>query len=195
MSEGEQPLSTHLFYLILAEFDSYKGAEPIYLHIIHPLIKPYTSTINLLLDLVCMVRDIFFIAVNVPIDHTIMVEWFTSTLTRPTLSGWARGRICGAQAHIHIAAWRQWQQMPHLRPTLMSLLFTICLKGLKHHTWAYALMERLLGIKTQFLRMQMAVWWRMRKHISIHSLNPLLHWAVLPQSHLHCLVHIHIPPP
>ncbi|KIM76421.1 hypothetical protein PILCRDRAFT_48787, partial [Piloderma croceum F 1598] len=49
--------SVILFFLLVTRA---RGAEPIYLHLIRPLIKPYVSTVDPLLDLARMFGDIFF---------------------------------------------------------------------------------------------------------------------------------------
>ncbi|PBK93877.1 hypothetical protein ARMGADRAFT_902046, partial [Armillaria gallica] len=44
-----------------------KGAEPIYLHVIRPLLKPYTASVDALLDLARMFGDIIFVLSTFPI--------------------------------------------------------------------------------------------------------------------------------
>ncbi|KAF7975635.1 hypothetical protein HWV62_9077 [Athelia sp. TMB] len=52
-----------------------RGAEPIYLHVIRPMIKPYASTVDSLLDLARMFGDIAFIVITVPFQHAL--SWWT----------------------------------------------------------------------------------------------------------------------
>ncbi|KAK0230254.1 hypothetical protein IW262DRAFT_1337205 [Armillaria fumosa] len=46
-----------------------KGAEPIYLHVIRPLLKPYTASVDALLDLARMFGDIIFVLSAFPIRY------------------------------------------------------------------------------------------------------------------------------
>ncbi|KAK0207025.1 hypothetical protein DFS33DRAFT_1318531 [Desarmillaria ectypa] len=46
-----------------------RGAEPIYLHVIRPLLKPYTASVDALLDLVRMFGDIMFVLSAFPIRY------------------------------------------------------------------------------------------------------------------------------
>ncbi|RDB19929.1 hypothetical protein Hypma_012948 [Hypsizygus marmoreus] len=66
--------SLALLFLILTRA---RGAEPIFLHIIRPLLKPYTPTLDMLLDLFCMVGDILFVIVSLPI-HFVVMWWRNS---------------------------------------------------------------------------------------------------------------------
>ncbi|KAF8915194.1 hypothetical protein CPB85DRAFT_1433104 [Mucidula mucida] len=52
-----------LFFL----FTRARGAEPIYLHVIRPLLKPYTATLDALLDVARMFGDILFVLASYPI--------------------------------------------------------------------------------------------------------------------------------
>ncbi|KAF9035010.1 hypothetical protein BDZ89DRAFT_1062263 [Hymenopellis radicata] len=52
-----------LFFL----FTRARGAEPIYLHVIRPLVKPYTATLDALLDVARMFGDILFVLASYPI--------------------------------------------------------------------------------------------------------------------------------
>lgn len=54
------------YYLLLDALPS-QGAEPIYLHVIRPLVKPHTATLDGLLDLICMVGDILFLLSTFPL--------------------------------------------------------------------------------------------------------------------------------
>ncbi|KAK0491527.1 hypothetical protein IW261DRAFT_1602209 [Armillaria novae-zelandiae] len=46
-----------------------KGAEPIYLHVIRPLLKPYTASVDALLDLARMFGDIIFVLSAFPMRY------------------------------------------------------------------------------------------------------------------------------
>ncbi|KAJ7167741.1 hypothetical protein C8R46DRAFT_810327, partial [Mycena filopes] len=52
-----------LLFLILTRA---RGAEPIFLHVIRPLLKPYTSTIDALSDVGRMFGDIVFLLLTYP---------------------------------------------------------------------------------------------------------------------------------
>ncbi|KAF8874357.1 hypothetical protein BD779DRAFT_1397939, partial [Infundibulicybe gibba] len=52
-----------LLFLIMTRA---RGAEPIYLHVIRPLVKPYTSTLDASLDLFCMFGDMAFLILFTP---------------------------------------------------------------------------------------------------------------------------------
>ncbi|KAF9554534.1 hypothetical protein CPC08DRAFT_622474, partial [Agrocybe pediades] len=60
-----------LLFLILTRA---RGAEPIYLHLIRPLVKPYTRTLDGSLDLMLMVGDFIFALSTYPIR--LAVEWY-----------------------------------------------------------------------------------------------------------------------
>ncbi|KAF4575211.1 hypothetical protein EYR40_005052 [Pleurotus pulmonarius] len=60
-----------MLFLILTRA---RGAEPIYLHVIRPMLKPYTSTLDICLDLVCMIGDMIFTAFMMPI-HLCLPYW------------------------------------------------------------------------------------------------------------------------
>ncbi|KAG6854454.1 hypothetical protein C0991_006533 [Blastosporella zonata] len=57
--------SLALLFLIMTRA---RGAEPIFLNIIRPLVKPYSPTIDLLLDLARMVGDISFAVLAIPTE-------------------------------------------------------------------------------------------------------------------------------
>ena len=50
-----------------------QGAEPIYLHFMRPLIKPYVSTLDCLLDITHMLGDFVSLLIYVPISA--LLEW------------------------------------------------------------------------------------------------------------------------
>lgn len=66
--------SLALLFLILTRA---RGAEPLFLHVIRPLVKPYTPTIDMLLDLARMFGDIFFTVLEIPGEY-IYGWWRTS---------------------------------------------------------------------------------------------------------------------
>ncbi|KAH7931329.1 hypothetical protein BV22DRAFT_966050, partial [Leucogyrophana mollusca] len=53
-----------------------RGAEPLFLHVIRPLIKPYTATLDSLLDLARLIGDFLFALSQVPVDYTR--AWWSS---------------------------------------------------------------------------------------------------------------------
>lgn len=55
-----------LLFLILTRA---RGAEPIYLHIIRPLLKPFTSTLDAFLELLLMTGDFIFALSTFPIQR------------------------------------------------------------------------------------------------------------------------------
>ncbi|KAG5648712.1 hypothetical protein DXG03_000059 [Asterophora parasitica] len=57
--------SLGLIFLILTRA---RGAEPIFLHVIRPFVKPHTQTIDMLLDLARMVGDITVAVLAVPLE-------------------------------------------------------------------------------------------------------------------------------
>ncbi|KAF8632317.1 hypothetical protein AX15_001940 [Amanita polypyramis BW_CC] len=60
-----------IIFLILTRA---RGAEPIYLHIIRPFIKPYTETLDCLLDFMFLICDIALAMVGVPV-RTACAFW------------------------------------------------------------------------------------------------------------------------
>ncbi|KAJ6560289.1 hypothetical protein B0H19DRAFT_868363, partial [Mycena capillaripes] len=60
-----------LLFLILTRA---RGAEPIFLHIIRPLLRPYTSTIDALSDVGRMFGDIIFLLLTYPF-HAVLSWW------------------------------------------------------------------------------------------------------------------------
>ncbi|EGN92033.1 hypothetical protein SERLA73DRAFT_26889, partial [Serpula lacrymans var. lacrymans S7.3] len=61
----EEMKSVLLLFLVLTRA---RGAEPLFLHVIRPMVKPYTTTLDTLLDLTCMFGDIFFALVQLPVE-------------------------------------------------------------------------------------------------------------------------------
>ncbi|EIN10487.1 hypothetical protein PUNSTDRAFT_28484, partial [Punctularia strigosozonata HHB-11173 SS5] len=51
-----------------------RGAEPIYLHVIRPLVKPYVVTLDALLDVVHGVGDLLLLAGRIPIQ--VVSSWW-----------------------------------------------------------------------------------------------------------------------
>ncbi|KAF8345586.1 hypothetical protein F5887DRAFT_965750, partial [Amanita rubescens] len=51
-----------------------RGAEPIYLHIIRPFLKPYTGTLDNVLDFMSVIADIALAIVSVPVN-TVLGIW------------------------------------------------------------------------------------------------------------------------
>lgn len=72
-------LIDHLYLIALPQ-----GAEPIYLHVIRPLLKPYTASVDALLDLARMFGDIMFVLSTFPIRyiHTWWCHIRSSSLGR-----------------------------------------------------------------------------------------------------------------
>ncbi|KAG1783026.1 hypothetical protein EV702DRAFT_1059685 [Suillus placidus] len=60
--------SVTLLFLLLTRA---KGAEPLYLHILRPLIKPYVDTLDPLLDLARDIGDFLFALSQVPLNHVL----------------------------------------------------------------------------------------------------------------------------
>ncbi|KAJ7129151.1 hypothetical protein C8R44DRAFT_541225, partial [Mycena epipterygia] len=60
-----------LLFLILTRA---RGAEPIYLHVIRPLLKPYTSTVDAVFDVARMFGDIIFLLSTYPF-HIVSTWW------------------------------------------------------------------------------------------------------------------------
>lgn len=54
--------------LLFFIFTRARGAEPIFLHVLRPLLKPYTPTLDMLLDFVCMIGDMIFTLAKMPIN-------------------------------------------------------------------------------------------------------------------------------
>ncbi|KAF9462006.1 hypothetical protein BDZ94DRAFT_1195247 [Collybia nuda] len=68
--------SLALLFLIMTRA---RGAEPIFLHIIRPLLKPYTATLDICLDFVCMIGDIIFALVTLPLQPVL--SWWQKSVS------------------------------------------------------------------------------------------------------------------
>jgi len=64
------PFYTEIKSLLIIFFlmTSARGAEPIYLHVLRPAIKPYAPTLDILMDLVHSLGDMFILLLNVPLE-------------------------------------------------------------------------------------------------------------------------------
>ncbi|KAJ7265481.1 hypothetical protein B0H12DRAFT_200261 [Mycena haematopus] len=60
--------------LLFLIFTRARGAEPIFLHIVRPLLKPYTSTLDALSDVARMFGDIVFLMLTYPLH--LMLSWW-----------------------------------------------------------------------------------------------------------------------
>ncbi|KAJ6536739.1 hypothetical protein DFH09DRAFT_992310 [Mycena vulgaris] len=99
-----------LLFLILTRA---RGAEPIFLHIIRPLLKPYTSTVDAVFDVARMFGDIVFILGTYPFH--LASTWWHEMLTRfetPLEDEPARGLYADVQQALHSASY----QMPPVQP-------------------------------------------------------------------------------
>ncbi|ETW84078.1 hypothetical protein HETIRDRAFT_242682, partial [Heterobasidion irregulare TC 32-1] len=63
--------SVILIFLILSRA---RGAEPIYLHVIRPLIKPYVATLDSILDLIHNIGDFVLLVVSIPLYP--IISWY-----------------------------------------------------------------------------------------------------------------------
>jgi hypothetical protein len=64
-----------------------QGAEPIYLHLIRPVIKPYTRTLDAALELMLMVGDFLIALSTYPVQ--LAVQWW-------------KGDLHGSSNHRHL---------------------------------------------------------------------------------------------
>ncbi|KAG6861962.1 hypothetical protein C0995_009146 [Termitomyces sp. Mi166 len=69
--------SLGLLFLIMTRA---RGAEPIFLNFIRPLVKPYSPTIDLVLDLVRMFGDILFVILAIPTEY--VHKWYKRFVSR-----------------------------------------------------------------------------------------------------------------
>ncbi|KAI0053659.1 hypothetical protein FA95DRAFT_1478992, partial [Auriscalpium vulgare] len=63
--------SVILVFLILSRA---RSAEPIYLHVIRPLIKPYVSTLDSILDFIHNIGDFILLVLSLPV-HAVLSWW------------------------------------------------------------------------------------------------------------------------
>ncbi|KAJ7784087.1 hypothetical protein B0H16DRAFT_1708832 [Mycena metata] len=87
-----------LVFLILTRA---RGAEPIYLHVIRPVLKPYTSTIDALSDVARMFGDIVFLLLTYPF-HLVSTWWHAAFAHREPVEEEAdRGLYAEVQQALH----------------------------------------------------------------------------------------------
>ncbi|KAI0082519.1 hypothetical protein K474DRAFT_1578900, partial [Panus rudis PR-1116 ss-1] len=48
-----------------------RGAEPIFLHLMRPLIKPYVATLDILVHVIHSAGDLLLLVVNIPIEFVL----------------------------------------------------------------------------------------------------------------------------
>ena len=46
-----------------------QGAEPIYLHVLRPLIKPYSAPLDAIFDVVASFGDLIFLVASIPVNY------------------------------------------------------------------------------------------------------------------------------
>ena len=56
-----------------------QGAEPLYLHVLRPLIKPYVTTLDWSLDLTSLVGDFLLLVATLP--YNLFMEWWKPPVT------------------------------------------------------------------------------------------------------------------
>lgn len=88
----------------------YQGAEPIYLHVLRPLFKPYTPTLDLLLDFFCMIGDILFTLATIPVD--LALSWYRSSMFYTDEVAESEGE--GTRVDIANQTQRQPSQLPRM---------------------------------------------------------------------------------
>ncbi|THH04745.1 hypothetical protein EW146_g10097 [Bondarzewia mesenterica] len=69
--------SVILVFLLLSRA---RGAEPIYLHVIRPLVKPYVSTLDSILDLIHNVGDFVLLVVSIPFYP--LIAWYRGSFKK-----------------------------------------------------------------------------------------------------------------
>ncbi|KAF8559163.1 hypothetical protein OG21DRAFT_1397436, partial [Imleria badia] len=60
--------SVFLLFLVLTRA---KGAEPLFLHVLRPLVKPYAAVVDPMLELSRDIGDFFFALLQVPLDYIL----------------------------------------------------------------------------------------------------------------------------
>ncbi|KAH0839802.1 hypothetical protein J3R83DRAFT_747 [Lanmaoa asiatica] len=73
--------SVFLLFLVLTRA---KGAEPLFLHVLRPLAKPYAAAVDPMLELSRDIGDFFFALLQAPLDyihHILSTSWFPSWRT------------------------------------------------------------------------------------------------------------------
>ncbi|KAF7352313.1 hypothetical protein MVEN_01195000 [Mycena venus] len=70
--------------LLFLIFTRARGAEPIFLHVIRPLLKPYTSTLDALSDVARMFGDIVFLLLTYPF-HLALSRWHSAFAHRDSV--------------------------------------------------------------------------------------------------------------
>ncbi|KAJ7628093.1 hypothetical protein B0H17DRAFT_552708 [Mycena rosella] len=93
-----------LLFLILTRA---RGAEPIFLHIIRPLLKPYTSTVDALFDVARMFGDIAFLLAAYPF-HVVSAWWheMLAHFQTPVEDELPRGLYAEVQQALHSVSYQ-----------------------------------------------------------------------------------------
>ncbi|KAG9317340.1 hypothetical protein JVU11DRAFT_1539 [Chiua virens] len=71
--------SVFLLFLLLTRA---KGAEPLFLHVLRPLIKPYAVVVDPTLELSRDLGDFFFALLQVPMDYILSLPWYSFWRTK-----------------------------------------------------------------------------------------------------------------
>ncbi|KAL5527737.1 hypothetical protein ACEPAG_6538 [Sanghuangporus baumii] len=61
-----------------------RGAEPIYLHVMRPLVKPYVATLDYALELVHMLGDFITLLISIPLGF--IINWWRPSASAPETS-------------------------------------------------------------------------------------------------------------
>ncbi|KAL5487693.1 hypothetical protein ACEPAI_5801 [Sanghuangporus weigelae] len=64
-----------------------RGAEPIYLHVMRPLVKPYVATLDYALELVHMLGDFITLLISIPFGF--IINWWRPSVSAPETSSQA----------------------------------------------------------------------------------------------------------
>ncbi|KAG8218517.1 hypothetical protein J3R82DRAFT_4155 [Butyriboletus roseoflavus] len=67
--------SVFLLFLVLTRA---KGAEPLFLHVLRPLVKPYAALVDPTLELSRDIGDFLFALLQVPLNYVLSSSWFPS---------------------------------------------------------------------------------------------------------------------